>query len=124
MRMHHIAITTPDLEASVAFYTRHLGLHVAARYPSAIFLTDGHGMHIELLLRQPGTASEDGTIVNHLAFLVEDVATATARLREAGISFHTGPLTAANGAVIANCRAPEGTVIQLWQAPADFPQAR
>lgn len=124
MRMHHIAITTPDMDASVAFYTRHLGLHVAARYPSATFLTDGHGMHIELLPRQPGVASEDGTVVNHLAFLVEDVTAAAARLRAAGISFHTGPLTAANGAVIANCRAPEGTVIQLWQAPPDFSQER
>jgi|DewCreStandDraft_2_1066082.scaffolds.fasta_scaffold00024_86 catechol 2,3-dioxygenase-like lactoylglutathione lyase family enzyme len=122
MRMHHIAITTADMEASIDFYTRHLHLKVVARYPSATFLSDGHGMHLELLPRPPDTPAEEGTVVNHLAFLVDDVAAEAARLREAGIHFHTGPLTAANGAVIANCRAPEGTVIQLWQAPPDFPR--
>ena len=91
-RIEHININVTDLEASIGFYSRALGLEVAHRKEAAdgsfvlCFLTDGQsGLALELTwLRDKQGPYELGDNETHICFSVPDYDAAHALHQEMG----------------------------------------
>jgi len=136
--LHHVGISTPDLERIVAFYCDALGFDVEATLDwsgetdidGALGLVDSaasmvmlrrDGIHLEIFQYEhpdPGPPAGDKPVsdagINHLCFLVDDLATEVARLATAGMEFHSDPIDVGDGPFVYG-RDPDGNVIELWQ---------
>jgi catechol 2,3-dioxygenase-like lactoylglutathione lyase family enzyme len=144
MRIQHVGLVVSDLERSRRFYADALGLEEVPR--PANFTFDGAwfrfgGTEIHLLSdahatggagqRDPGEGAERG-MTHHLAFAVEDLDTACARLAEHGVALEGGPMPRGDGYVQVFFLDPDGHVLELFQwtgedqrdAPAREPIAR
>ena len=106
-----IALSVPDLDASVAWYTDKLGLRVVMDPPAyqgtKVKVLEGGGLVVELLhnpaavpLRTAAPAINHTTLVHGLfkaGFAVTDYDRALATLRERGVEIAMGPFPAQNG---------------------------
>lgn len=93
MRLHHVAIQVPDLDAAVAFYAGVLGLVEVRRQPHAVWIDAGGA--ILMLERCAGAATAEpwasttpGHFVVAFAIRPDERATWRARLDEAGVAIH------------------------------------
>lgn len=124
-RLLHTRYRVSDLEKTLFFYTRVLGLEEIRRS------TSGRGSEL-VFLKAPG--SEElleickfdgsgpvivGPDLTHLAFEVEDIEAFAAHAASLGYPLSDGPHKTSSGSVIAFVDAPEGYEIELIQpAPA------
>jgi catechol 2,3-dioxygenase-like lactoylglutathione lyase family enzyme len=110
-----------DVEASVAFYTKHFGFRVLTSTlpPFADVVRDD----LRLLLSGPtssaGRPKPDGRKPeaggwNRIHFVVEDLATEVERLRAAGVKFRNDIVTGPGGSQIL-VDDPSGNPIELFQ---------
>ncbi|MFZ5827953.1 MAG: VOC family protein [Bacillota bacterium] len=118
MQVHHIGIMVSDIERSIGWYQRVLGLELVDRRQLGetllAFLSTGN-TQIELI--QKGGSYAANGVVNHVAFAVEDLAAEMARLREAGVSFEERwPRQVWDGGQIAFFAGPDGETLELFQA--------
>lgn len=118
MQVHHIGIMVSDIERSIDWYHRVLGLRLVDRRQLGqtllAFLETGN-TQIELI--QKGGSYPANGVVNHVAFAVEDMAAEMARLRESGVAFDERyPLEIWDGGQIAFLEGPDGEVLELFQA--------
>ncbi|WP_374382195.1 lactoylglutathione lyase [Dongia sp.] len=125
-RLLHTMIRVMDLDKSIDFYTRHLGMKLLRRkdYPSGEFTLafvgygdeDDHSV-IELThnwgRKDP---YEIGTAFGHLAIGVEDIYGTCDKLAKEGVKIPrpAGPM-AHGGSVIAFVEDPDGYKIELVQ---------
>jgi catechol 2,3-dioxygenase-like lactoylglutathione lyase family enzyme len=121
-----ITVTHEDLEATIAWYARHLGFGVERRFASHgttfVFLTAG-GVRIELLagaVRRAGEPvddvlrSMDPSRLHHSCLAAQDLDAAVSWLRESGVPLVGGPMDVpAIGRRIAFVTDNVGTVIEL-----------
>jgi catechol 2,3-dioxygenase-like lactoylglutathione lyase family enzyme len=116
--LDHIEVVVRDVERYVEFF-RPLGLTVLRR-------TAHHGVSAELAIPGQGQpileihqASMQEVIgINHLAFRVENVTAAAARIQALGIKLEGGPMMAkSTGRFLANFRDPDGLRLQIVEAP-------
>lgn len=119
MEMHHIGVMVSDLERSVAWYERMLGLRVIERRQLGqtliAFLDAGAGGAMIELVQRSGGYSNEG-VVNHIAFTVQDLDAEMARLRAEGIDFRDEkPIPIWDGGRIAFFRGPDGELLELVQ---------
>lgn len=130
--MHHVAIAVPDIAAVRAIWEEALGLvaseleHVPEQGVRVLVLEAG-GQRIELM-EPAGDASpitgflaKRGAGLHHVAFHVDDVAAAIARLLERGVRMiDETPQPGAHGARVAfvHPKAMNGVLVELVQ-PAD-----
>ncbi|MBM3488877.1 MAG: lactoylglutathione lyase [Alphaproteobacteria bacterium] len=124
VRLLHTMLRVMDLDKSLDFYTRLLGMKLLRRkdYPSGKFTLAfvGYGEESEQavleLTHNWGRAEpyELGTAYGHIAIAVPDAAVACDRLSRAGvkISRPAGPM-AHGGSVIAFVEDPDGYRIEL-----------
>jgi methylmalonyl-CoA epimerase len=127
----HIGIVVADLEATVAFYTRTLGLSVVYRQTivdqgvEAVGLRSGDSI-IELLLPlDPASpiAAFRGTAptkLHHTAYRVADIGAELRRLKAAGVRLiDEVPRQGAHGNTIAflHPKSTGGVLIELCQRP-------
>jgi catechol 2,3-dioxygenase-like lactoylglutathione lyase family enzyme len=117
--IHHVAVRVRDLDASIAFYERHFGFRVASRAGLAngariAFLAHAAGgSELELIAGLDDHLDGDG-LVHHIAFRVDDVAVAFARLHDAAVPLlDDGPQTLASGRQLFSCRGPDGERLQI-----------
>ena len=136
-RIHHTAISTPDLPRLVAFYGDLLGFEVVHRsgWPRGsrdadrlmqledtasdlVMLRKGDCM-IELFQFSsplPRAADPKRPVcdhgITHICLQVESLHDEYARMKAAGMEFHSEPLTQDSGYVIYG-RDPDGNVIEL-----------
>ena len=131
MKFLHTMLRVGDMQRSVDFYTRILGMRVLRtrdvpeyKY-SLTFLGFGNGnadggAELELTYNYGVTAYEQGTAFGHLALGVPDVAGACARIKAAGgkVTREAGPVKGGT-TVIAFVEDPDGYKIELIQGGVD-----
>ena len=120
--LHHVAIRVADLERSIAFYTRTLGLrelsrdHLASGAHIAFLAHPSGGCQVELIAGVHDHHPGDG-LVHHLAFVATDVPAVFARVREHGYAtIEAAPQTLPNGRVLFSFRGPDGERLQVTSA--------
>lgn len=125
-RLLHTMIRVMDMDKSIDFYTRHLGMKLLRRkdYPSGAFTLAfvGYGDEVDhsvIELTQNWGRTEPyeiGTAFGHLAIGVEDIYGTCEKLAKEGIKIPrpAGPM-AHGGSVIAFIEDPDGYKIELIQ---------
>ncbi|MEX2446090.1 MAG: VOC family protein [Dehalococcoidia bacterium] len=139
-RLHHVGISTPDIERAIAFYSSLFGFevmqrggwepgntardrqHLAEGTSAVSALLERDGMLLELRqYRHPQGAPQpvDRPVVdhgiNHFCIHVEDIDGEYERLQAAGMAFHCEPLEVAPGLRLTYGRDPDGNVIELLE---------
>ena len=123
-RLLHTMIRVRDLDKSIDFYTRHLGMQVLRRkdYPDGKFTLafvgygpESKGAVIELTHNwDQGEAYDLGTGFGHLAIGVPDIYGACATMAEEGVTVSRPPGPMKHGTtVIAFVEDPDGYKIEL-----------
>jgi catechol 2,3-dioxygenase-like lactoylglutathione lyase family enzyme len=110
-----------DVDASLSFYTKHLGFEVRTNAsPAFADVTRGN---LRLLLAGPlssaGRPMPDGRTPgpggwNRIHFVVDDIDAEVSRLRDAGATFRNDILTGPGGKQIL-LEDPSGNVVELFQ---------
>jgi catechol 2,3-dioxygenase-like lactoylglutathione lyase family enzyme len=129
VRPHHVALSVPDLDASLAWYRDRLGFRplTERRYPPirarGIFL-ERNGFLIELFAREGSTRRDPPQAVvpdellaqgyRHLGFAVDDVDAAVTALRSRGVEVASPPEDVPElGLRLAFIRDNNGNLIEL-----------
>jgi catechol 2,3-dioxygenase-like lactoylglutathione lyase family enzyme len=110
-----------DVEAAVAWYTRHLGFTLLSNAsPAFADVTLGS---LRLLLSGPtssaGRSMNDGARPgpggwNRIHLIVDDLAAEVARLRAAGVQFRNDVVTGPGGSQVL-LKDPSGNLVELFQ---------
>jgi catechol 2,3-dioxygenase-like lactoylglutathione lyase family enzyme len=110
-----------DVDASIEFYTKHLGFEL--RMSAAPAFADVARGHLRLLLSGPASSAgrpmPDGTKPgpggwNRIHFIVDDIHAEVGRLRDVGLSFRNDVITGPGGSQIL-LEDPSGNVVELFQ---------
>jgi catechol 2,3-dioxygenase-like lactoylglutathione lyase family enzyme len=138
IRVHHIAISTPDLERLVAFYRDVLGFEVIEEFDwekgdqaadqvtglkdsaaKAVMLKGGN-FHLEIFEFQsppPKPVDPNRPVcdhgLTHFSFEVTDVQAVYDRLKKAGVRFNCPPEKLGDLGTAIYGRDPDGNVIEL-----------
>jgi catechol 2,3-dioxygenase-like lactoylglutathione lyase family enzyme len=143
MRIQHVGLVVSDLERSRRFYREALGLEEVPRPPNftfsgAWFRFGEYELHLLSQAHTTGgagqTAGPGATqgMTHHLAFEVDDLAAACARLAEKGVPLAGGPMPRGDGVTQVFFFDPDGYVLEYFQrtgedqsdAPARAPVPR
>lgn len=122
-KLLHTRMRVNDLEKTVDFYTRVLGLEVGERKTSPrgsklVFLrTPGGKEEIELTSFAASGPVMVPPDLMHLAFEVDDMEAFGKHAAALGYPFSDGPTVTGSGSVITFIDAPEGYEIELIQRP-------
>jgi lactoylglutathione lyase len=125
MRILHTMLRVGDLQRSIDFYTRVLGMNLLRttdrpdqKYSLAFvgYASNPDQAEIELTYNHGVEKYELGTAYGHIALQVEDAAAACERIRAAGgtITREAGPVKGGT-TVIAFVQDPDGYKIELIQ---------
>jgi catechol 2,3-dioxygenase-like lactoylglutathione lyase family enzyme len=138
--IHHVAISTGDLERSLRFYRDLLGFEEAQRFgwqagmaiadritglkdsaAKSVMLRAGNA-YVELFEYQspsPKAGDPERPVcdhgITHLCLDVTDIETLYARLVAAGMRFHCPPQDAGSGIHTTYGRDPDGNVVEIQQ---------
>jgi catechol 2,3-dioxygenase-like lactoylglutathione lyase family enzyme len=119
--MVNVRYMVDDVQASIDFYTKHLGfeLHTSAA-PAFADVTRGN---LRLLLSGPASSAgrpmPDGVKPgpggwNRIHLIVDDIGAEVARLRQEGLGFRNEVVTGPGGSQVL-LEDPSGNVIELFQ---------
>ena len=135
--VRHAGIVVSNLDNSLFFYTRLLGMKVARRMDESgdyidavtglkavnlttVKLAADDGSLIELLFfhSHHGKVLQERNLfdkgISHIAFTVKDVEVQYDKLREEGVEFISLPQTSPDGyAKVAFCKDPDGNFVEL-----------
>lgn len=120
-QMVNVRYMVDDVEASIDFYTTHLGFEL--RTSAAPAFADVTRGNLRLLLSGPASSAgrpmPDGTEPgpggwNRIHLLVSDIGTEVARLRDAGLTFRNDVVTGPGGSQIL-LEDPSGNFVELFQ---------
>jgi catechol 2,3-dioxygenase-like lactoylglutathione lyase family enzyme len=127
MRIQHVGLVVSDLDRSRRFYSEALELEEVPRPSNFVF--DGAwfrfgGTELHLLSDEhatggpgqpdPGAGVASG-MTHHLAFQVDDLDGACARLAEHGVELAGGPMPRGDGYIQVFFRDPDGHVLELFE---------
>jgi len=120
-QMVNVRYMVDDVQASIDFYTKHFGFKVRTSFPPAF--ADVTRGNLRLLLSgrtsSAGRPMPDGAKPgpggwNRIHFIVDDLASEVARLRNAGLEFRNDIVTGPGGSQIL-LQDPSGNLIELFQ---------
>jgi catechol 2,3-dioxygenase-like lactoylglutathione lyase family enzyme len=126
-RIQHVGLVVSDLDRSRRFYAGALGLEEVPRPPNFAFAGAWFrfgGTELHLLAEAdttggagPGESGAGATrgLTTHLAFEVDDLASACARLDEHGVALAGGPMPRGDGVTQVFFLDPDGYVLELFQ---------
>ena len=118
--LNHVAITVPNLDAAVTFYTKTMGFPEAFRsldekgQPTLVYVQISRNTFIEL---QPANAQRPAGL-NHLGIHVENMAAAIGMFKQRGVQVSDSRVSPTK-AILANVTDPNGIRIELAELPAD-----
>jgi catechol 2,3-dioxygenase-like lactoylglutathione lyase family enzyme len=118
--LNHVAISVPNLDAAVAYYTKTMGFPEAFRsldekgQPTLVYVQISKNTFIEL---QPANAQRPAGL-NHLGIHVENMAAATSMFKQRGANVSETRVSPTK-AILANITDPNGIRIELAELPAD-----
>jgi catechol 2,3-dioxygenase-like lactoylglutathione lyase family enzyme len=121
MKWDHCGIRAADLERSLRFYTDVLGLElleVVTVLDQPFYFVGNDTVRIEIEQANPAqiaAATGPQAGLYHLAFEVDDLEGAAARLRDAGAQFLLQPSQFREDRKIAFILDPDGVAVQLIQ---------
>jgi len=118
--LNHVALTVPDIDKAVEYYTKTMGFPEAFRLANAagqvqlVYVQISQNTFVEL---QPATAQRPPGI-NHFGVHVDNMAAATAMFRQRGAAVGE---TIASGtkAVLSNIVDPNGVRMELAELPPE-----
>ena len=118
-QMAHVRYMVDDVQASIDFYTEHLGFKVRTKYaPAFADVTRGK---LRLLLSGPASSGARATPDhantagrNRIQLIVDDLNAEIDRLRAAGLDFHSDVVSGPGGRQIL-LADPAGNLIELFQ---------
>ena len=119
----HTRMRVSDLEKTVNFYQKVLGLEVTRRHESPrgsklVFLAVPNSDEEIELTYFPGSGPvEVQEDLMHLAFEVEDMNAFADHIRSVGYEFSDGPTESSSGSTFAFVDAPEGYEVEVIQKP-------
>ena len=127
MKYLHTMVRVTDLDASLAFYCEHLGLEQLGRYDieegrfSLVFLAPPGqpDAQIELTHNWDPEPLDEGRNFGHLAYQVENIYEACAKLADAGVVINRPP----RDGRMAFVRSPDNVSVELLQAGASLDPA-
>jgi catechol 2,3-dioxygenase-like lactoylglutathione lyase family enzyme len=131
MRIQHVGLVVSDLEGARRFYGEALGLEEVPRpanfrFEGAWFRFGGTEIHLLAEADTTARAGQDDAgagiaqgLAHHLAFEVDDLGAACARLERNGVQLVGGPLPRGDGYVQVFFRDPDGHVLELFQRTGD-----
>ncbi|WP_338450613.1 VOC family protein [Niallia oryzisoli] len=119
-RVEHVGIMAADMDESIRFYETLLDFKIRVRVNNGqkelVFLTHEGlpGFEIELIrdIQPAVTYSEDG-LVNHLAFVVDDIEHVISCLKKEGVVFQTSKPKNGIGRKTIRFKGPNGEILQL-----------
>ena len=122
----HASIRTSDLEKSIDFYIRLLGLKVLSQRDIkqtnadncfSCKIAEGKGCTLELTFyrnqKKFSQPEYEERLFDHLGFTVSDINATVAIMRKEGINVTDEPFLIAGGTTIAFIEDPDGTLIEL-----------
>jgi catechol 2,3-dioxygenase-like lactoylglutathione lyase family enzyme len=127
MRIQHVGLVVADLERSRRFYADALGLEEVPRPPNFAFAGAWFrfgGTELHLLAESDSTggagqgdagAGAERGLTHHLAFEVDDLGAACARLDRAGVALTGGPMPRGDGYTQVFFLDPDGYVLELFE---------
>lgn len=116
--LHHVAISVPDLDEAVAYYTETLGFPEAFRIagdnglPRLVYVQVSQNTFIEL---QPANANRPAGI-SHFGLHVENMAEVTAMFKERGANIG-GTRVGSTSTIMSNISDLNNTTIELLELP-------
>ncbi|MEM3427446.1 MAG: VOC family protein [Nitrososphaerales archaeon] len=121
MKFLHTSITVKNMDATITFYTKHLGLKLLRRREipennaEVAFLTDeAHSTELELTYWRDKKSYEEGDQLDHLAFEVEDLDTTIKKMKNEGVEVAKEPYMLKGGSKrLAFIKDPNGIWIEL-----------
>ena len=127
MRIQHVGLVVSDLERSRRFYREAIGLEEVPRPPNFTF--DGawfrfgeYELHLLAEAHTTGGAGQPDAsagaergLTHHLAFEVDDLDAACARLAEAEVPLSGGPMPRGDGVTQVFFLDPDGYVLEYLQ---------
>ena len=133
LSLHNITITVSDLDAAVRWWHQVFAMHetVRSRFDAIdadVAYVEGHGFRLELLQPANGYRVPDlfldppehiRPIGNKaLVFRVDDLAAATSRFRDLGVTLVWDQLDLGDGSVSTAIRDDDGNFINVFQSGA------
>jgi catechol 2,3-dioxygenase-like lactoylglutathione lyase family enzyme len=118
--MNHVAVSVPNIDEAVAYYTNKMGYREAFRVnddkgqPRIVYLHISRNTFLEL---NPATPQRPAGF-NHYGLHVENVAEAVARFKNAGVTV-SGTNTSDTKAILANITDPYMGRIELSELPPE-----
>ncbi|EWG98261.1 VOC family protein [Halomonas sp. BC04] len=124
MRLVHTMIRVEDLDESIEFYTKKIGLEFVTKEElpgndaTIAFLRDPKSGHeIELTYNHDGRSYDLGDGYGHMAFDVASVDDTYEEWKSRGVEFSLLPKTMQNGMRIAFAVDPTGYKLELREMP-------
>jgi len=118
MNVHFVTLRTEDLEKSIAFYSRVLGMTVARRFAPRpgmeIVFMDGGGIEVEFVFDGNPVPPPAGV---SLGFFVDDMDKILAHLGRESVEILAGPDTMPNGVRLLRARDCHGLELGFVQQP-------
>ena len=127
MRIQHAGLVVSDLERSRRFYREALGLEEVPRpanfrFDGAWFRFGEYELHLLAEEHTTGGAGQPNAgagaergLTHHLAFEVDDLDAACARLAEAGVALSGGPMPRGDGVTQVFFFDPDGYVLEYFE---------
>ncbi len=120
MKILHTCLNVADLDRSIAFYQRHMGLKFVSRREikqnnaEIAFLQDDSGSAIELTHWRDKATLTEGDNFDHIAFAVQDVRGVVDELRANEVTIAMEPFSLGTStSKIAFIKDPDGNWLEL-----------